>query len=246
MAPERESVVVAETVPVDPTVAGSASYELRGVRKEYGRGNSTVAALRDVDLTIPRGKVVAVVGPSGSGKSTLLQLLGALDRPTSGQVLCNGRDLATMSDGQLSTLRRETIGFIFQQFNLIPTLNAQANVEVALAPAGVRGSARAQRARALLETVGLAHRADHLPTQLSGGEQQRVAIARALANRPSVLLADEPTGNLDSATGDEILTVLQDLCRRDGHTVIVVTHDPAIAGSADVTIRIKDGRVAGS
>jgi putative ABC transport system ATP-binding protein len=238
--------VATETIPTDSTVGNADSYELHGVRKEYGRGTSTVAALRDVDLTIPRGKVVAIVGPSGSGKSTLLQLLGALDRPTSGQVLCNGRDLAKMSDGELSALRRETIGFIFQQFNLIPTLTAQANVEVALAPAGVRGSARTDRARALLEAVGLAHRADHLPTQLSGGEQQRVAIARALANHPSVLLADEPTGNLDSATGDEILTLLNDLSRRDGHTVIVVTHDPAIADTADVTIRIKDGRVVGS
>jgi putative ABC transport system ATP-binding protein len=238
--------VATETVPTDSTVGNAASYELRGVRKEYGRGTSTVAALRDVDLTIPRGKVVAIVGPSGSGKSTLLQLLGALDRPTGGQVLCNGRDLAKMSDGELSTLRRETIGFIFQQFNLIPTLTAQANVEVALAPSGVRGSAGTARAHALLEAVGLAHRPDHLPTQLSGGEQQRVAIARALANHPSVLLADEPTGNLDSATGDEILTLLNDLSRRDGHTVIVVTHDPAIADTADVTIRIKDGRVVGS
>jgi putative ABC transport system ATP-binding protein len=237
------AMVTSGQAPAGASSEVQEAYALRGVHKEYGRGDGAVKALRDVDLIIPKGKFVAIAGPSGSGKSTLLQLLGALDRPSTGQVLCNGRDLASMSDGELSSLRRETIGFIFQQFNLIPTLTAQANVEVALAPSGVRGRERTARARSLLETVGLSHRGDHLPTQLSGGEQQRVAIARALANRPSVLLADEPTGNLDSATGAEILAVLRELNSREGHTVIVVTHDAAIAESADTVVRIRDGRV---
>jgi putative ABC transport system ATP-binding protein len=218
-------------------------YELKGVTKQYGRGDAAVGALKGVDLAIAPGEFVVVAGPSGSGKSTLLQLLGALDRPTTGHVYCRGRDLITMSDGQLSRLRREAIGFIFQQFNLVPTLTAQANVEAALAPSGLRHAEASRRAIELLEIVGLAKRRTHLPAQLSGGEQQRVAIARALANRPAVLLADEPTGNLDSTTGEEILSLLTDLSVREGHTVVVVTHDQSIAATAPRVIRIRDGRI---
>ncbi|HZS94925.1 MAG TPA: ABC transporter ATP-binding protein [Chloroflexota bacterium] len=217
-------------------------YVLDRVTKRFGRGGATVEALRSIDLQIDPGEFVAIVGPSGSGKTTLLQLLGALDRPTSGHVICRGRDLATMSERELARLRRETIGFIFQQFNLIPTLTAQANVEVAMASTA-RGRERQNRARALLEAVVLGARAGHLPSQLSGGEQQRVAIARALANRPAVLLADEPTGNLDTTTGEEIIGLLRDLSERQGQTVIVITHDHAIATMAPRVVSLRDGQI---
>ena len=202
-----------------------------------------VDALREVDLTIGAGEFVVVAGQSGSGKTTLLQLLGALDRPTSGHVFCLGRDMSSMSDGELSRLRRNTIGFVFQQFNLIGTLTARGNVEAALAAAAVHGSVLRSRANELLDSVGLGPRAEHLPSQLSGGEQQRVAIARALANGPSVLLADEPTGNLDSATGDEILGLLRSLCAERGQTVILITHDRALAAQAPRLVELKDGRI---
>jgi putative ABC transport system ATP-binding protein len=181
------------------------------------------------------------MGASGSGKTTLLQLLGALDRPTSGTIHCLGRDISTMSPGDLSRLRRDTIGFIFQQFNLIPTLTAHQNIEAAIASRP--GADRRRRVQELLGAVGLGHRADHLPSQMSGGEQQRVAIARALANSPSALLADEPTGNLDSATGDEILALLQRFSSEQGQTVVLVTHDAAVAQSAPRTVRLRDGRI---
>jgi putative ABC transport system ATP-binding protein len=219
------------------------TYELRGATKTYGRGRGTVRAVQSVDLRIEPGEFVAIVGKSGSGKTTLLQLLGALDRASSGQIFHRGKDLTTMTDHDLSKLRREAIGFIFQQFNLIPTLSARANIEVALAPMHLGRSVRASRVLELLEMVGLSHRADHLPSELSGGEQQRVAIGRALANRPAVLLADEPTGNLDAATGEEILDLLRDLADNHGHTVIVVTHDQAIARAASRMIKIRDGRI---
>src|SRR4051812_7591160 len=186
-------------------------YDLRGVRRTYGSGDSEVVAVDHVDLRISHGEFLVIAGPSGSGKTTLLQLLGALDRPSAGQVLFEGRDLQALGDGELADLRLHTLGFIFQQFNLIPTLTALQNVEVALAPTGLRNTERRERAGALLERVRLAHRAGNLPSQLSGGEQQRVAIARALANGPRVLLADEPTGNLDSATGEELVDVLRAL-----------------------------------
>jgi len=217
-------------------------YQLRDVVKRYGHGSAAVEALRSVSLQVDPGEFVVITGPSGSGKSTLLQLLGALDRPTSGEVLCQGRDLSRMSERDLARLRRDTIGFIFQQFNLIPTLTAQGNVEAALAPS-TPGNQRTTRSTALLEAVGLGPRARHLPSELSGGEQQRVAIARALANRPSVLLADEPTGNLDSTTGQEILALLRDLSEREGQTVIVITHDVAIAEMAPRVLRLRDGRI---
>ena len=179
-------------------------YALHDVHRSYG----SIQAVDGVDLEVQPGEFVVIAGPSGSGKTTLLQLLGALDRPTSGRVEFEGKDLARMGDGELAALRRDTLGFIFQQFNLIPTLTAQQNVEAALAPRSFKSVERRRRAAVLLERVGLEPRASHLPSQLSGGEQQRVAIARALANGPRVLLADEPTGNLDTATGEDIVALL--------------------------------------
>jgi putative ABC transport system ATP-binding protein len=215
-------------------------YDLRGVSRTFGSGSARVLAVDGIDLRVERGEFVVVAGPSGSGKTTLLQLLGALDRPTAGEIAFEGRPLDRMGDGDLAALRARRIGFVFQQFNLIPTLTAAQNVEVALA--GQPG--RRERAAALLERVGLGPRARHLPSQLSGGEQQRVAIARALANEPDVLLADEPTGNLDTATGGEIMAVLSELWR-DGLTIVVITHDEAIAGAASRVVRLRDGRIAG-
>jgi putative ABC transport system ATP-binding protein len=220
------------------------TYELRVVGRTYGDGPAAVAAVRDVDLTIDAGRFTAVVGPSGSGKTTLLQLLGALDRPTTGQVVFEGRDLAGLGDGELARTRREAIGFVFQQFNLIPTLTAAQNVEAALAPRRLPASERRERVSELLASVGLADRGDHLPSRLSGGEQQRVAIARALANDPHVILADEPTGNLDSETGAEIVDLLADVAAERRRTIVLVTHDRALAARASGVVHMRDGRVA--
>jgi putative ABC transport system ATP-binding protein len=220
-------------------------YQLRRVSKEYGEGATQVVAVDDVDLLVGRGEFLALMGPSGSGKTTMLQLLGALDRPTRGEVLFECGDMAHMSDGELTALRRKTLGFVFQQFNLIPTLTARQNVEVALAPAGIPAAERHTRATELLDRVGLGARSGHLPSQLSGGEQQRVAIARALAGEPRVLLADEPTGNLDTATGEDIIGVLRGLWERHGITVVLVTHDRAIAERAPRVVRMRDGRIDG-
>jgi putative ABC transport system ATP-binding protein len=217
------------------------AYDLKGVTRTYSLGGHEVRAVRDLDLTVDAGESLVVVGPSGSGKTTLLQLLGGLDRPTSGSVLFEGRDLAKLGDGDLSALRLDTFGFVFQQFNLIPTLTAAQNVEVALAPR--RAADRRETALRLLGSVGLSARADHVPSRLSGGEQQRVAIARALANEPHVLLADEPTGNLDSETGREIIELLLNLSSKGRRTVVVVTHDVNIAARATRVIRMQDGRV---
>jgi putative ABC transport system ATP-binding protein len=216
-------------------------YELEGVGRRYGQGATEVRALEGVDLRIDPGEFVVVAGPSGSGKTTLLQLLGALDRPTDGVARFEGRDLSGLGDGELARLRLSELGFVFQQFNLIPTLTARQNVEAALAPSAVDSSARHLRAGEVLEAVGLAARSEHLPSQLSGGEQQRVAIARALANDPRVVLADEPTGNLDSTTGREILALLRELCDVRGLTIVVVTHDPAIADDAPRVVHMRDG-----
>jgi putative ABC transport system ATP-binding protein len=229
-----------------PTRGLAPVYQLRGVSKTYGEGDGAVMALRGVDLRIEPGEFVAVAGPSGSGKSTLLQLLGALDRPTDGVLLYETRELLRLGDRELARLRLDAFGFVFQQFNLIPTLTAQENVEVALAPCGDGTARRRSRARWLLDEVGLAARRDHLPGQLSGGEQQRVAIARALANEPRVLLADEPTGNLDSGTGEEVLRLLRRLSDEHGQTVVLVTHDAAIAARAARLLRMSDGRVVSS
>jgi ABC-type lipoprotein export system ATPase subunit len=216
-------------------------YELEGVGRHYGQGATEVRALEAVDLRIAPGEFVVVAGPSGSGKTTLLQLLGALDRPTDGVVRFEGRDLSGLGDSELAGLRLRALGFVFQQFNLIPTLTARQNVEAALAPTSMDSSARHLRAGELLEAVGLSARSEHLPSQLSGGEQQRVAIARALANDPRVVLADEPTGNLDSTTGREILALLRQLSDRRGLTIVVVTHDPTIADDAPRVVQMRDG-----
>ena len=219
-------------------------YELRSVSKTYGNGAAPVHAVRDVDLHVDEGELVAIAGPSGSGKTTLLQLLGALDRATSGDVVFEERELGSLGDAELTQLRLETMGFVFQQFNLIPTLTAAQNVEAALAPiGGLDVDQRRSRTAAALEAVGLAHRSDHLPSQLSGGEQQRVAIARAVANAPRVLLADEPTGNLDSATGGEIVELLASFAREGGQTVVIVTHDVQLAARAGRVIRMRDGQL---
>jgi putative ABC transport system ATP-binding protein len=222
------------------------AYELRGVSKTYGGGSGEVRAVREVELTIAAGDSLALVGPSGSGKTTLLQLLGGLDRPSTGSVHFEGRDLSGLGDGELSRLRLSTFGFVFQQFNLIPTLTAAQNVEVALAPSKLASSERSEVVARLLGQVGLAHRAEHLPSKLSGGEQQRVAIARALANEPHVVLADEPTGNLDSSTGAEIIELLLSLSEEGRRTVVVVTHDDEIARRADRIVRMRDGSVVGA
>ena len=217
-------------------------YELRDVARSYRRGDVTIPALAGIDLTIAPGEIVAIEGPSGSGKTTLLQLLGALDRPTSGQVFFEGRDLNTLADGDLADLRLRALGFVFQTFNLIPTLTALENVEAKLAPTGIEEDELRTRSLALLEEVGLGGRAEHLPSQLSGGEQQRVGIARALATNPRVVLADEPTGNLDSRTGAEIVDLLTALSSEHHQTVVLVTHDHDVAAKAERAIEIRDGR----
>jgi putative ABC transport system ATP-binding protein len=201
-------------------------YRLISVTKNYQKGRQTVAALRGLDLVIEDGEWLAIQGPTGHGKTTLLQLLGGLDRPTSGTVEFDGRDLGAMRESQVTKVRATSIGFVFQTFNLVPTLNAQENVEAALVPTGVSSAERRARAAKALEEVGLAERARHLPSELSGGQQQRVGIARALVKEPKVLLADEPTGNLDVDTRDEIICLLDKLQWRErGLTLVLVTHD---------------------
>lgn len=218
-------------------------YALVGVRRSYKTGAGDVVAVDHLDLVIEGGDFLAIEGPSGSGKSTLLQLLGALDRPSAGSLRFDGQELSSMSDRQLTALRSTDIGFIFQTFNLIPTLTAAENVESAMVPSGMDRHARRARAAELLEQVGLSSRATHLPSRLSGGEQQRVAIARALANEPRVILADEPTGNLDTATADEVVTTLRQLSETHGVTVIVVTHATDVAQKASRRIRLRDGQL---
>jgi putative ABC transport system ATP-binding protein len=214
----------------------------RELRKDYPMNGATVHALRGVSLQVDHGDYAAIVGPSGSGKSTLLQLLGGIDAPSSGVIEILGTPLAGLSDRALTRLRLTRLGFIFQRFHLLPVLTARENVELPMSEAGIRGPERRARARELLEYVGLGHRADHRATQLSGGEMQRVAIARALANRPAVLLADEPTGELDAATGDEILALFRRL-NADGTTLVVVTHDDRLAAEAGRVIHMLDGAI---
>jgi putative ABC transport system ATP-binding protein len=228
---------------ISETAGGGVLYQLRAVARRYGHDGTTVDAVRSLDLAIPAGEFVVIAGPSGSGKSTLLQLLGGLDRASSGELLLDGVDLGRLDDNRLADLRLRTIGFVFQQFNLIPTLTAAQNVEIALAPQHAPAADRLRRVSELLAQVGLEHRSRHLPSQLSGGEQQRVAIARALANRPRILLADEPTGNLDSDTGSEILALLRSVVTADGKTLILVTHDRDVAALATILLRMRDGRI---
>jgi putative ABC transport system ATP-binding protein len=218
--------------------------ELRGVSKTVSSGGQPLTILHPLTVSIPRGQFVAIVGPSGSGKSTLLGLIAGLDAPTSGSVLIDGTDITALSEDALAKLRGDKIGFVFQFFHLIPSLTAHENVAVPMEIAGVAGAVR--RASSLLEEVGLTGRAHHYPSQLSGGEQQRVALARALANDPPIVLADEPTGNLDSANGRHILELLQHVHRARGTTLVLVTHDRELAAVADARLVLRDGRVVES
>ena len=219
--------------------------ETENVTKTYMSGGRPLEVLKGVDLAVEPGEFMAIMGPSGSGKSTLLNMIGALDRPTSGKVFINGTDLSDLNDNQIADVRNREIGFIFQFFNLIPRMDAQGNVELPMAIAGVPRGERKKRALELLNLVGLGDRADHKPSQLSGGEQQRVAIARALSNGPSILLADELTGNLDSRTGEEIMHLLRQLNKEEGKTFILITHDPQVGQNVDRLISFKDGVIEG-
>ncbi len=213
------------------------------LRKMYQMGDVEVHALRGLSLTIDRGEVVAIVGPSGSGKSTLMNMLGCLDHPTSGSYILDGEEVSHLRDDQLAAIRNRKVGFIFQSFNLLSRATALSNVELPLRYAGMTAAARRDRARASLSAVGLGDRMTHKPTELSGGQQQRVAIARALVNSPAIIMADEPTGNLDSKVGQEIIDLLLNLNRDSGTTLIIVTHDPKVAAQAQRIVRIKDGVV---
>jgi putative ABC transport system ATP-binding protein len=224
-------------------MAGEHLYEIRNASRFFSKGSVTVRALDRVDLQIEAGEFVALEGPSGSGKTTLLQLLGALDRPSEGEVPFEGRDLAKLRDNALAELRLRAFGFVFQQFNLIPTLTAVQNVEVGLAPTGVPRDELAERSLELLAEVGLADRALHLPGELSGGEQQRVAIARALSVEPRVILAEEPTGNLDTKTGNDVIGLLESLAAGRGATVVVATHDAGLAARAPRRLAMRDGTI---
>ncbi|MFN7976335.1 MAG: ABC transporter ATP-binding protein [Acidobacteriota bacterium] len=216
--------------------------ELSGITRTFEVGARPVHALRDVGMRVPDGDYLSVMGPSGSGKSTMLNLLGCLDRATSGTYMLDGQDVTAMDDAALTLIRRNRIGFVFQTFHLVPRLTAQGNVELPMMFAGIDRREREARARELLGAVGLSDRADHRPEQLSGGERQRVAIARAVVMRPSVLLADEPTGNLDSASGAEVVALLERM-NAGGITLIVVTHDAVLGGRARHRVRMADGRI---
>jgi putative ABC transport system ATP-binding protein len=216
--------------------------KIRGLTKAYQMGKITVPALREVDMEIPKGQFVAIMGPSGSGKSTLMNILGCLDRPTSGEYYLDGEDVSKKSDNELADIRNKCIGFIFQAYNLLSRVDATSNVELPLIYRGVSPRERRERAAKALEAVGLAKRAQHRPNEMSGGEQQRVAIARAIVGGPKVILADEPTGNLDSRSGEEIMVIFQEL-HRQGITIVLVTHDPDIARHSERVISLKDGRI---
>lgn len=219
--------------------------ETENIKKAYRMGKVVVPALRGVTFEIEKGELIAVFGPSGSGKSTLLHILGALDRPDEGKVFVDGIDLSTLSDDELADVRLRKVGFVFQFFNLLPRLTALRNVELPLTLADVSDKECSEKAREVLKLVGLEDRVDHRPTELSGGEQQRVAIARALVNNPSIILADEPTGNLDTKTGFEIAQLMKRLNEEKGQTLVVVTHDPVIAETADRIIHLEDGLIKG-
>jgi putative ABC transport system ATP-binding protein len=230
---------------VDDPAEGTPALETHGLTKVYGEGETAVHALDGVSLTIDRGQMAAIMGPSGSGKSTLLHLLGALDTPSSGEILLAGERYDGLGDAGLTRLRREKIGFVFQFFNLMPALTAEENVLLPGLIAGRRDEETRMRAVALLDRVGLAERASHLPSELSGGEQQRVSIARALLTEPEIVLADEPTGNLDSRASAEVLRLLRELNEAEGQTLVIVSHDPAAAATAGRVVFLRDGRLAG-
>ncbi|MGI8460432.1 MAG: ABC transporter ATP-binding protein [Solirubrobacterales bacterium] len=225
--------------------SAAPAVETEDLRRVYGEGGTAVRALDGVSIRIERGEMVAIMGPSGSGKSTLLHLLGALETPSAGTIALAGRRFESLGEKQLTLLRRETIGFVFQFFNLLPALSAEENVVLPALIAGKRDAETRARAVELLDRVGLGARRTHLPSELSGGEQQRVSIARALLLEPELVLADEPTGNLDSRSSAEILALLSELNRDDGHTIVMVTHDPAAAATAGRVIYLRDGLVAG-
>jgi putative ABC transport system ATP-binding protein len=214
----------------------------KDLSKTYVLGKITVQALKPTSIAIKRGDYIAIVGPSGSGKSTFMNLLGCLDTPSTGQLFIENIDVSKLSENQLAKIRREKIGFIFQKYNLISTLNAKDNVALSMSFAGIKLKDRVKRAERLLSLVDLSKRMNHKPSEMSGGEQQRVAIARALSNTPTIILADEPTGNVDTAAGDKIMSILEDI-NTQGETVIVVTHDPDIAKRAQRTLRMQDGEV---
>ncbi|MET8911646.1 ABC transporter ATP-binding protein [Micromonospora sp. NPDC004551] len=216
--------------------------DVRTITKVYGQGAATVHALRGVSLTVARGEYLAIMGSSGSGKSTLMNILGCLDIPTTGQYLLDGVDVSRLNDRQLALVRNRRIGFVFQSFNLIPRTTAVANVELPLAYAGVKAAERRRRARGALDMVGLAQRGDHEPNQLSGGQQQRVAVARALVTEPALVLADEPTGNLDSRSTEDILGIFDDL-HAAGRTILLITHEEDVAARASRLIRLVDGQI---
>lgn len=221
----------------------AAILEAHGIQKSYQMGKVLVPALHGVSFDVENGEFMTIFGPSGSGKSTLLHLLGGLDRPDAGNIIIDGSDILQLSEGKLAELRLSKIGFVFQFFNLLPRLSALRNVELPLAIAGISEKETTQKAKEMLGFVGLQARSDHRPYELSGGEQQRVAIARALINEPKIVLADEPTGNLDTKTGWEIIQLMKKLNNKKGQTFIVVTHDPRIAEEADRTIHLRDGLI---
>jgi putative ABC transport system ATP-binding protein len=217
--------------------------ETKDIKKVYNQGKrNELVVLKDVDLKIKKGEMVAIYGPSGSGKSTLLHIIGCLDRPTSGKVYIEGKDVSGLSDDELAVIRGQKIGFVFQQFNLISSLTALENVEIPMRICNINKKKSEKKAKELLTSVGLGERLNHLPGQLSGGEMQRVSLARALANGPDILLADEPTGNLDSKTGEEIINLMKDLNKK-GYTFVIITHDPLIAKYADRKLNIMDGKI---
>jgi putative ABC transport system ATP-binding protein len=219
------------------------AFQPKTLKKTNGAGSTSVQALRNINLKINNGDFIAILGSSGSGKTTLLNILGTLDKPTSGKVIVSGKDLSSLNEKAIVDLRRREIGFIFQFYNLMPVLTAFENVELPLLISGVPKKTAQQRAKDLLSAVGLADRANHRPDELSGGQQQRVAIARALVNKPALILADEPTGDLDSATGEQVLNLLLTLSKEQGTTVLTSTHDPSVLNFADRVVRMKDGQI---